>query len=341
MRTTIKDVANRAGVSITTVSHVINKTRFVSEERVWRVQAAMEELNYQPNTLARSLRMGETKTIGLIVPDNSNPFFAEISRVIEDIGFKKGYGVFLCNSDGILEKEAAYIRMLIAKQVDGVVFIAAENTQENLMDLTRRNFPVVVVDRDMPDPMFDVVLVNNEQGGCDAVNYLLSLGHTRIACITGPSQLTPAASRVEGYRHGLLSARIPIAEELIVPGDFRSSGGEKAMEQLLQLDQPPSAVFACNDLMAIGALRAMRNHNLRVPQDISVIGFDDISISVEVTPALTTVAQPIEGLATCAAELLIKRIQNDHEDEPAQRVILDTQLVVRDSCAPYTANNAI
>jgi LacI family transcriptional regulator len=336
MRTTIKDVADKADVSITTVSHVINKTRFVSDELVQRVQAAMEELNYQPNTLARSLRMGETKTIGLIVPDNSNPFFAEVSRIIEDVGFNKGYGIFLCNSDGILEKEAAYIRMLIAKQVDGVIFIAAENSQENLTDLTRRNFPVVVVDRDLPDSMIDVVLVNNEQGGCDAVNYLLALGHKRIACITGPSQLTPSAGRVKGYRQALLDARIPVVEELIVPGDFRSLSGEKAMERLLQLDEPPSAVFACNDLMAIGAMRTMRNHNLRIPQDISVVGFDDISMSVEVTPALTTIAQPIAGLATCAAELLINRMQGNGESESAQRIILNTQLVARDSCAPHS-----
>jgi LacI family transcriptional regulator len=336
MRITIKDVANRAGVSITTVSHVINQTRFVSEELVQRVQDAMEELNYQPNTLARSLRMGETKTIGLIVPDNSNPFFAEVSRIIEDTSFEKGYGVFLCNSDGIPEKEAAYIRMLIAKQVDGVIFIAAENAQENLTDLTRRNFPVVVVDRDLPDSLIDVVLVNNKQGGFDAVNYLLTLGHKRIACITGPSQLTPSAARVEGYRHALQNAGIAVQEELVVPGDFRFLSGEKAMEHLLQLDEPPSAVFAGNDLMAIGAQRALRNHTLRIPQDISVIGFDDISMAVEVTPALTTIAQPIAELATCAAELLLKRIQNDRESEPAQRIILDTRLVVRDSCAPYS-----
>lgn len=338
MRMTIKDVANRAGVSITTVSHVINHTRFVSEELIQRVQAAMEELNYQPNTLARSLRMGETKTIGLIVPDNSNPFFAEVSRIIEDIGFEKGYGVFLCNSDGILEKEAAYIRMLIAKQVDGIIFIAAENTQENLIDLTSRNFPVVVVDRDLPDSAIDVVLVNNEMGGCDAVNYLLNLGHIRIACITGPSQLTPNAARVEGYRLALHNAGIPVQEELVVPGDFRSLSGEKAMERLLQLDEPPTAVFACNDLMAIGALRTLRNHNLRVPEDISVIGFDDISMSVEVTPALTTIAQPIAELSTCAAELLIKRIQDGGKNEVAQRIILDTRLVIRDSCAPNSKN---
>jgi LacI family transcriptional regulator len=335
---TIKDVANRAEVSITTVSHVINKTRFVSQELVQRVQAAMEELNYQPNTLARSLRMGETKTIGLIVPDNSNPFFAEVSRIIEDISFEKGYGVFLCNSDGILEKEAAYIRMLIAKQVDGIIFIAAENTQENLTDLTHRNFHVVVVDRDLPDSTIDVVLVNNELGGCEAVNYLLNLGHIRIACITGPSQLTPNAARVEGYRLALHKAGIPLREELVVPGDFRSLSGEKAMERLLQLDEPPTAVFACNDLMAIGALRALRNHNLRVPEDISVIGFDDIPTSGEVTPALTTIAQPIAKLSTCAAELLIKRIQGDHKSEAAQRIILDTQLVIRDSCAPNSKN---
>jgi len=336
MRITIKDVANRAGVSITTVSHVINQTRFVSPELVQRVHAVMEELNYQPNTLARSLRMGETRTIGLIVPDNSNPFFAEVSRIIEDVGFEKGYGVFLCNSDGLLEKEAAYINMLIAKQVDGVIFIAAENTQENIADLTRQNFPIVMVDRDLPNAKIDVVLVNNERGGFEAVNYLLQLGHRKIACIAGTSELTPSAARVEGYRRALSSASVALREEWIVHGDFRSLSGEQAMASLLQLANPPTAVFACNDLMAIGALRALRNHNLRVPQDLSVIGFDGISMAEEVTPALTTIAQPIADLASCAAELLIRRIQIGHEKDGVQRIVLDTQLVVRESCAPYS-----
>lgn len=329
---TIKDVARLAGVSTTTVSHVINETRFVSDELRGRVLEAMEELNYHPNALARGLRLGETKTIGLVAPDNSNPFFAEVARTIEDIGFENGYSVILCNSDNNLDKEAAYINVLIAKRVDGVIFIAAGSKHEHLHELTTRGIPVVVADRNIPQAWADVVLVNNEQGGHDATRYLISLGHRRIACITGPSDLTPSADRVRGYRRALKESGVSVEEALIVPGDFLYQGGEAAMAQLLRLDRPPSAVFACNDVMAIGALRALRSAGLQVPSDISIIGFDDIEIASAVSPALTSVAQPIVELATLATQLLMSRIRNDQEDEPKQRIVLDTKLVVRDSC---------
>lgn len=332
---TIKDVALLAGVSITTVSHVINETRFVSDELRTSVLAAVEELNYRPNVLARSLRRGETKTIGLIVPDNSNPFFAEVARIVEDVGFENGYSVILCNSDGNADKEAAYINVLITKQVDGIIFIAAGGKQEHLRELLAQHIPVVVADRDIPQTLADVVLVNNEQGGYDAARYLITLGHRRVACIAGPSDVSPSADRVHGYRRALRESGIPVAQELIVPGDFRSQSGETAMAQLLGLDEPPSAVFACNDVMAIGALRAVRNAGLQVPGDVSIIGFDNISSASAVSPALTTIAQPIVELAIQAAQLLISRIQNGQEGRSGQRIVLDTELVVRDSCAPH------
>jgi LacI family transcriptional regulator len=179
-----------------------------------------------------------------------------------------------------------------------------------------------------------VVLVNNEQGGYDATRYLIGLGHRRIACITGPPDPTPSAERVYGYKRALREFGLPIEEELIVPGGFHYQGGERAMEQLLRLDKPPSAVFACNDVMAIGAMRAIRHAGLRVPSDVSIVGFDDIPLASAVSPVLTTVAQPIVELATLAAELLMSRIQNGQEDGPGQQFVLDTKLVTRDSCAP-------
>ena len=331
---TIKDVARLAGVSTTTVSHVINETRYVSDELRASVLAAMEELNYRPNVLARGLRRGETKTIGLVVPDNSNLFFAEVARIVEDIGFENGYSVILCNSDDNLEKEAAYVNVLIAKQVDGVIFIAAGSKYEHLHELAMAGIPVVVADRDIPQTLADVVLVDNERGGYDATRYLLSLGHRRIACIAGPSDLTPSADRVHGYRRALGEFGIPIEEKWIVPGDFRYQGGEAAIAELLRLDEPPSAVFACNDVMAIGALRAVRSAGLQVPGDVSIVGFDDIPLASAVSPALTTVAQPIVELATLAAQLLMSRTQSDQQDGPKQRIVLDTELIVRGSCAP-------
>jgi LacI family transcriptional regulator len=329
---TIKDVARAAGVSITTVSHVINDTRFVSDELRARVLAAMEELDYRPNILARSLRRGETKTIGLVVPDNSNPFFAEMARTVEDLGFAAGYSVILCNSDDNLAKEAAYIDVLITKQVDGVVFIASGSSQEHLAELSQQGIPYVVVDREIDGSLADVILVNNELGGYVATRHLIELGHRRIACITGPSQLTPSADRVRGYRRAVREFRIVEDEELVVPGDFRAQGGEAALEGLLQVSPPPSAVFACNDMMAIGVLRAARNVGLRVPGDLSVVGFDDIPLASAVSPALTTVAQPTTELARHSVRLLLARMQNSQEDQPTQRIVLDPKLMVRDSC---------
>ena len=331
---TITDVARRAGVSVTTVSHVINGTRFVSDELRLRVTAAMEELRYRPNYMARSLRSGETKIIGLVVPDNSNPFFAEISRVIEDVGFENGYSVILCNSDGDLNKEQAYINLLISKQVDGVIFIASGSKQDLLEELITNKIQVIVADRKIPQSMADVVLVNNEQGGYIASGHLVALGHERIGCISGPSDLTPSADRVKGYERALSEANIPIQDELIVAGDLRYQGGEKAMQRLLELNTPPTAVFASNDMMAIGAMRAIHNAGLRIPEDVSLVGFDDIPLAAALFPALTTVSQPMTELAQLTAKRLIDRIQNSEENFNPQQYILETELIVRDSCAP-------
>ncbi len=333
---TMKDVAEAAGVSVTTVSHVINETRYVSDELRARVLKAMEELNYHPNILARSLRRGKTHTIALIVPDNSNPFFAEIARVAETIGFENDYSVILCNSNKSVEREAAYLDVLIAKKVDGIIFIAAGSTQEHLQELAREGIPVVVADRDVPQTLADVVLVNHEQGGYDATKYLIGLGHRRIACIAGPSPLTPSADRVHGYKRALAEAGIPFDEQLVVPCTESYVSGEIAMAQLLNLNEPPTAVFAYNDVTAIGALRAIANAGLQVPRDISIVGFDDIPLASAVVPSLTTIAQPIAELATLAVEILISRLRGS-ETLPGKRIMLETRLIVRESCAPFIA----
>jgi len=331
---TIKDVAEMAGVSSATVSHVINSTRYVSDDLTQRVNNAINELEYQPNVIARSLRGGGTKSIGLIVPDNSNPFFAQVARVIEDKGFGEGYSVILCNSNGDIQKEAAYIQILIAKHVDGVIFIASSNAYEHLQMLSNQNIPMVVVDREISNLSVDSFHVTNEQGGYDATCYLLSLGHKKIGCITGPSNLTPSAERVNGYRRALIEAVISVREDYIVTGNFRFQGGTSAMNRLLELPDPPTAVFVCNDVMAIGALQSLRNRNVRVPEDMSIIGFDDIELASAVSPKLTTIQQPIVELGTQIVKTLIERIKQNDEKNRGTRNILNTTLVIRESCAP-------
>ncbi len=329
---TINDVAKLAGVSTTTVSHYLNDTRYVSDELRERVEKAINTLGYRPNSLARGLRRGESKTIGLIVPDNSNPFFAEILRTIENYGYSKGYSVILCNSDGDPQKETAYTELLHEKQVDGIIYIATTNTVEHLQQLSRNGIPIVVVDRDIALENTDVITADNFQGGYDATRYLINLGHRRIACIAGSSRLASGEERVNGYLHALAEARIIADPGYIVRGDFRYKSGEEAMTELLTRPVKPTAVFACNDLMALGAMTALRNHHYILPDQMSLIGFDDISFTTMVSPSLTTIAQPLEDMAQLSLDLLINRIQQKAERYPAKRIVLPTELVIRESC---------
>ncbi len=324
---TIREVASRAGVSPTTVSHVINNTRFVSAEARQRVLDAMAELNYRPNVLARSLRRGETRTLGLILPDSANPFFAEIARAIEDAAFSAGYNVILGNSENELAKEQVYVDVLVNKQVDGLIFVATGDHSPSLEHLTRNGLPVVVVDRRLSNLDVDTVLTDNLQGGLSAARYLLNLGHRRIACITGPSNLTPSAERVIGYRRALEEHGLPVEENLIRKGDFHPRSGYHAAVELIRSQPPPTAIFICNDMMAIGALRALSEAGLRVPQDCSLIGFDDIELASFITPPLTTIRQDKAALAEAAVTLLLERIAEP--DLPARTRILPTQLIER------------
>lgn len=337
---TIKDVAQKAGVSITTVSHVINETRYVSDELTEKVYEAMRALNYRPNIIARSLRSGRTKTIGLVIPDISNPFFADFSRRIEDNGFAHGYNVILCNTDENPAKEEMYVNVLISKQVDGLIFFSSGNSKSFKNIVSLGEVPVVITDREPEEIDSDIVLIDNHAGGYQATQYLISLNHKRIACISGPSPIRPSAHRVEGYRSALEEAGIAIDEELIRSGDFRSLSGEREMRALLELSDPPTAVFACNDMMALGAMRAIKNANLNIPADISVVGFDNTPISALVYPQLTTISQPIKEMADLAVELLIEKIDIKEEQKRQKeltpeykRIVLDTELVVRGTCA--------
>lgn len=331
---TMREVAEHAGVSVTTISHIINDTRPVSDELRQRVLAAMQELGYQPNRLARSLRRGETHTIGMIIPDSVNPFFAEVARGIEDKGFEEQYSVIICNSDGDLKKELLYTNLLTEKQVDGIIFVAAGVSTEHITVLRERKIPVVVVDRQIPGVSVDSVLTDNTLGGWQATHHLIQLGHKRIGCIRGPSALTPSADRLVGYRKALEEEGYDFDEALIVKGDFQYQSGHQMARRLLELKDTPTAIFACNDLMAMGAICAATEMDLRIPEDLSVVGFDDVSLASFTNPTLTTIAQPKYEMGVMAVEMLIKRIRAI--DMPIQEVILDTKLVLRKSTAAPT-----
>ena len=326
---TIRDVAQHAQVSVTTVSHVINGTRFVSDEAKARVRAAIAALNYVPSAVARSLKSSRTHTVGMMIPNNSNPYFAEIIRGIEDACFAAGFNVILCNSDDDPHKQAAYVRVLSEKQVDGLIVLSSGGDPELLDTLRGAPMPQVLVDREIDDLAADLVEVDHEGGARLAVEHLVGLGHARIACIAGPLALSPARQRVQGWRSALQAAGLGHGDALVADGAFTAEGGHAAMQALLA--QRPSAVFASNDLMAIGALCAAADAGLRVPQDLSVVGFDDIALAAYSNPPLTTIAQPKQQTGELAARLLMQRIAQPQR--PLQRQILHPALVLRRSAA--------
>ena len=330
---TIREVAESAGVSYATVSHVINNTRLVSHETRERVLAAMDQLNYRPNALARSLRQGKTNTIGLVLPDSANPFFAEISRGIEDEAFKKGYSVFLCNTELDTQRELFYVDVLSKKQVDGIIFVAAGDQADSLDLLLRRNMPVVMIDRDLPNVEVDAVLTDHQLGGFLATRHLLELGHQRIACIAGPSSITPSAERITGYRKALEEAGIPYDENLIIRGDYHAQSGMDITHSILKMNPRPTAIFALNDLMALGALRAAAEANCSVPGDLAVVGYDDLEIARFTNPPLTTISQPKKEIGAQAIHLLVDRIS--HKSRPPKRLVLPPELVVRRSTQTF------
>lgn len=333
---TVHDVARRAGVSASTVSHVINGTRRVSAGTRQRVLQAMDELHYQPNRLAQSLRSRRTHTLGVILPNSANPFFAQVLLGIEAAAYDSGYNVILGNANDDPRRELDYVDTLLAKQVDGVVLVSTGAYADALKLTTGRTTPVVMVDR-APDDAYadaqiDTVFTENTRGGVLATEHLLGLGHRRIGCITGPSLLTSSALRVVGYRQVLADAGIPVDADLIVSGDFQHESGYTACHNLLKLPEPPTALFVCNDLMAVGALCAVHEAGLRVPEDISVVGFDDIPLASFTVPRLTTIAQPAQQIGEAAIKLLVRRLAEP--DAPAQCELLPVHLVERDSCGP-------
>jgi LacI family transcriptional regulator len=328
--TTISEVAQKAGVSITTVSHVINKTRFVSEETRERVEMAIEKMGYRPNALARSLRSGESYTIGLILPDSANPFFAEVGRSIEIAAFEAGYSVILSNTENDVDKECIYIDVLIKKQIDGMIFVGTGEDIDSYKGLLDLNIPVVAMDRDYPELKMDVVISDNLQGGRLATQHLISLGHKRIGCIAGPSKVNLSARRVIGYIQSLEQAGLAVDRNLIISGDFHPKSGQTAAKELLAMQDPPTAIFACNDLMAIGALRAGMELGRRIPQDLAVVGYDDIELASYTTPPLTTIQQPKKEMGITAFNYLLGRIQA-RQSSP-QRASLPVSLVERSSC---------
>ncbi|AKE93923.1 transcriptional regulator RbsR [Cronobacter malonaticus] len=327
---TMKDVARLAGVSTSTVSHVINKDRFVSEAIRLRVEDAIRTLNYAPSALARSLKLNQTRTIGMLITASSNPFFSELVRGVERSCFERGYSLVLCNTDGDEQRMNRNLETLLQKRVDGLLLLCTETHQPSPAIMKRYPaIPTVMMDWSPFDGGSDVIQDNSLLGGDIATRYLIDKGYTRIACVTGPLDKTPARLRLEGYRTAMQRAGLPVAEGYEVIGDFEFAGGLRAMQSLLALPEPPQAVFMGNDAMAVGAYQALYQAGLRIPQDIALVGYDDIELASYMTPPLTTIHQPKDELGELAIDVLIHRMAQPELQQ--QRLQLTPELMVRGS----------
>ncbi|EOW6848640.1 ribose operon transcriptional repressor RbsR [Cronobacter sakazakii] len=326
----MKDVARLAGVSTSTVSHVINKDRFVSEAIRLRVEDAIRTLNYAPSALARSLKLNQTRTIGMLITASSNPFFSELVRGVERSCFERGYSLVLCNTDGDEQRMNRNLETLLQKRVDGLLLLCTETHQPSPAIMKRYPaIPTVMMDWSPFDGGSDVIQDNSLLGGDIATRYLIDKGYTRIACVTGPLDKTPARLRLEGYRAAMQRAGLPVAEGYEVIGDFEFAGGLRAMQSLLALPEPPQAVFMGNDAMAVGAYQALYQAGLRIPQDIALVGYDDIELASYMTPPLTTIHQPKDELGELAIDVLIHRMAQPELQQ--QRLQLTPELMVRGS----------
>ncbi len=328
---TIRDVAARAGVAVGTVSNLITGTRYVRPETAERVRQAMAELGYRPNGVARGLRSNRTRTVGLVVPDNANPFFAEVAWHIEQVSIAMGFGTMICNTGGLAHLEASSMELLLEKRVDGIILVSTCGDLAGPEAAVAAGVPLVLIDREVGALPVDAVLVDNRQGGWLAAQHLLELGHRRVGCVAGPAALSSSVDRLEGFRDGLASAGVAVGDEQVVIGGFRLEDGYREALALLDRDPSMTAVFAANDLMALGVIRAAHDRGRAVPRDLSVVGFDGIGLSAVVVPRLTTVRQPLGEIARQAVETLTRRLADRERD--VERLVLPVDLIVRESTA--------
>lgn len=326
--TTIRDVAREAGVSVATVSRTLSGAAAVRVETRERVLAASERLGYRPNAVARSLRVEATRTLGLVIPNVMNPFFTAVARVVEDAARERGYSLVFGNTDEDPEEEAHYLDVLLEKRVDGIVVSPARASSRQLREVVRAGMPVVFLDRYVEGVEAPVVRADGRRAVDRLVEHLVGLGHERLAVISGPLGTVPGRERLEAFLEGARRRGVEVPGELVRMGDFRRESGARAMRELLDLKEPPTAVFAANNLMALGALQALSAAGVGVPEDLSFASFDDVSWFPLMTPPVTAIAQPIPELGSTAARVLLELLEGGSPES----VVLEAELVVRRSC---------
>jgi LacI family transcriptional regulator, galactose operon repressor len=332
---TIVEVAKRAGVSIATVSHVIRGTKRVSREVEERVRVAIRELDYFPNEIARSLKVAQTRMLGMVLPDITNPFFPEIIRGAEDTAFERGYFLVTANTDEQIGRERRIVAALRSYRVAGILLASAPgNDASHILRLIASGVSVVCLDRHVAEVPADAVLLDNVRGARECVRHLIQFGHRNIAIITGHLKTQTAQERLQGYEEALREADITVSGKLILEGDFREESGYQLGTQLLQHSTNATAVFVCNGVMTLGLLKAMEVEGVRCPEDLSLATFDDLTIDRTFHPHLTAVVQPGYEMGARAATILMDRIEGKMAGPPSSLRIVPT-LVIRESSAPF------
>ena len=332
MPTTLRDVGKLAGVSAMTVSRVVNRREGVDAETQKRVENAIHALDYAPNRIARGLLSRKTQTIGLIIPDVANPFFAPVVRGAESAARKAGYRILLCNSEGDLRLEREYIDDLVSHRIEGLMLApASDRSRSSILTLLRGSFPLVLIDRALPDVECDVVVSDNIGGARRLVEHLISVGHRVIAHITDAEDTSTGRERLEGYQEALAGNCVEFRPELVVRTTVDRIGGFRAAQEILTRHPLPTAIFTVNNMTAVGAMQALRDHGMSVPEQMGLVCFDDVEQLIVLSPFLTVVDQPSETLGSLGTQMLLERMSGKANYRP-RRITLQTEVIVRKSC---------
>jgi DNA-binding LacI/PurR family transcriptional regulator len=329
---TIKDIAKSVGVSTATVSHVINETRFVSEPLRIKVNAIIEELGYQPNRIARSLVMQKTHTIGVIISDIQNPFYTALVRGLEDATSPLGYNVMLCNTDEDTDKEIGYLKALLEKRVDGIALATCFQGDEHPLISQLNQVPVITIVRKMTRLKSDAVFADNIGGAYEAIEHLVSLGHRRISVISGPSGISSGGERLEGVLKAFVKHEINPNEAWMRTGDFKRESGYVLAKSILSLKERPTALFVSNNQMTLGALKAFRELDVKIPKDVSIVGLDDTDWSILLDPPLTVIYQSPYDMGNNAGRMLLQRVLKKRKRFKTK--IIPAELIQRQSSGP-------
>ncbi len=333
-----REIAKLAGVSSATVSRVINDDPRVSPETASQVKQIISQYGYVQNVIARNLRMASTKTIGFLIPDIANPFFSAVLTGIEAVCAQYGYNILLENTSEDRIKERAALDTLLKQRIDGIVAIVVNESGEQLGGFRAMNVPVVLIDRRTQREDYDCVVIDNVGGVGSGVDYLLRLGHTKIAIIHGQKNITPGEERLRGYIEAMTRAGIAINPAYIMDGNFTEEGAYSCTRELIQLPAPPTAIIAANNIMTMGVYKALADMRIKIPYEISLLGFDDFPLAAYLSPPISIINRPTVEMGKIATEMLFERLRDEFSQAPREK-LLPTHLIIRGSCAHPNAHD--